>query len=201
MNLKDYRTILMTTGLIGILLIATPALSMVIDLPSREAFSELYILDHEHKTEDFPFNIITEQNYSVYVDTGNYMGSSAYYLIYVKFGSINDPLPNSTTATPSTLQPLYEYDFVLEDGATFERALNFSVVDSSFSSNRAIVKMIDVNGFSFNVNKQVDWNAEQQGFYYRFLVELWRYNPQSTNFEYAGNFVYLQLNLTRSTLS
>ena len=201
MKLEDYRIILMAVGLIGTLLIATPALGMVVRLSGGEAFSELYLLGPEHMAENFPFNIASGQNYSVYVGAGNHMGSSAYYLIYVKFGSSIDLLPNATTGAPSPLQPLFEYRFVLEDGATFESPLSFSVVNASFSSNRSVVKTVDVNGVSFDVDKQVAWDTEQEGFYYRLLVELWSYNSQSNNIEYNSRFVYLQLNLTSNTLS
>jgi hypothetical protein len=201
MKLEDYRTVLIVVGLIGTLLIATPAFSMVVCLPGGEAFSELYLLGPEHMAENFPFNIAAGQNYSVYVGAGNHMASPTYYLIYVKFGNSTESLPNATTGAPSPLQPLFEYRFVLEDDAIFESPLSFSIVNASFSSNQFRVKTVDVNGVSFNVDKQVGWDTEQQGFYYRLLVELWSYNPQANNIEYSSRFVYLQLNLTSNTFS
>ncbi len=201
MKLHDYKTVFIVVGLVGILLIATPVIGRVVQLPMGEAFSELYLLGPERITENFPFNIVAGQNYSIYVGAGNHLGASAYYLIYTKFGSNADALPNATAGTPSPLQPLFEYRFVLEDGAVFERPLSFSIVNASFASNQSVVETVDVNGVSFNVDKQVDWDTEQQGFYYRLLVELWSYNPQSNIIKYNNRFVYLQLNLTSNTLS
>ena len=55
-------------GLIGVLLIATPALSGAIpSLPGGAQFSELYLLGPDHMAENYPFNIAVGQNYSVYV--------------------------------------------------------------------------------------------------------------------------------------
>ena len=73
MKLEDYKLIFVTVGLIGILLIAIPALGDVIRLPIGEQFSELYLLDPDHMAKNCPFNIVTDQNYSVYVGVGNHL--------------------------------------------------------------------------------------------------------------------------------
>ncbi len=200
MKLHDYKTVLIVIGLVGTLIIAAPVVGMVVQLPAGEAFSELYLLGPEHMAQNFPFNITAGQTYSIHVGTGNHIGSSAYYLIYVKFGSSADALPNATAGTPSPLQRLFEYRFVLEDGAAFEQPLNFSVVDAFFVANQSIVRTFAINGIRFNVDKQTAWNVEQQGFYFRLIVELWAYNPQSNSMEYNSRFVHLQLNVTSNTL-
>ena len=46
--------------------------------------------------ENYPYNIAVGQNYSVYVNVGNHLGSSAYYVLYVKLGNQTDQLPNGT---------------------------------------------------------------------------------------------------------
>ena len=106
MKLEDYKLIFVAVGLIGVLLIASPALGGVIRLSGGEQFSKLYLLDPDNMAENYPFNIVAGQNYSVYVGVGNHLGSSAYYVLYVKFGNQTDPLPNATLGTPSSLQPL-----------------------------------------------------------------------------------------------
>ena len=90
MKLDGYKLIFVVVGLIGVLLIATPALVDVIHLPGipdGEQFSELYLLGPDHTATNYPFNIAVGQNYSVYVDVGNQLGSSAYYVLYVKLGN------------------------------------------------------------------------------------------------------------------
>ncbi|MCW4044512.1 MAG: DUF1616 domain-containing protein [Candidatus Bathyarchaeota archaeon] len=196
MKLADCKLVFVAVGLIGVLLISAPVLGTLVRFPDGEAFSELYLLGPERMAENFPFNIATGQNFSVYVGAGNHMGSPAYYAIYVKFGGSGEPLPNATGGVPSPLEPLFEYRFVLEDGDTFERPLSFSVVDASFSENQSMVKTVEVKGVSFDVDAPVAWDAEQQGWYYRLLVELWIYNAQHHKIEFTDRFVYLQLNMT-----
>ena len=81
MKLDDYKLIFVAVGLIGVLLIASPAIAGAIRLPGGEQFSELYLLGPNQMAENYPYNIAVGQNYSVYVNVGNHLGSSAYYVI------------------------------------------------------------------------------------------------------------------------
>ena len=99
-------------GLIGVSIIAAPAIASAIpSLPRGAQFSELYLLGPNQMAADYPSNIAVGQNYSVYVGVGNQLGSSSYYVLYVKLGNATDPMPNNTRGIPSSLEPLYEYRF------------------------------------------------------------------------------------------
>ncbi|MEM2130651.1 MAG: DUF1616 domain-containing protein [Candidatus Bathyarchaeia archaeon] len=199
MKLSDYKIFFAAVGLTGILLIASPVLGVIVHFPRGEMFSELYILGPGRMAENFPFNIAVGEVYHVYVGARNHMGQSAYYVIYVKFGSNLDPLPNVTSGTPSPLPPLFEYRFLLSDEATFERKLNFSITNADFIDNQSIVNTIEINGVKFNVDKSRVWDTEPQGFYYRLIMELWIFNDVTGQMEFANRFVYLHLNVTRNT--
>jgi uncharacterized membrane protein len=73
--------------------------------PSRatERFSELYILGPGKMAEGYASNVRAGETYKIFLRVGNYMGSSAYYALPVKLRSRVEPLPNSTTGTPSPL--------------------------------------------------------------------------------------------------
>ena len=131
MKLEGYKLVFVAVGLIGVLLIATPALGGVIRLPGGEQFSELYLLGPDQMAENYPFDIAVGQNYSVYVGVGNQLGSSAYYVLYAKFSNQTDQMPNATLGTPSILQPLYEYRFSIQDSMNWESLLTFSVSNAS----------------------------------------------------------------------
>jgi hypothetical protein len=133
MKLGDYKLIFVAVGLIGTLLIATPAIADAIRLPGEEQFSELYFLGPNHMAKNFPSNIAVGQNYSVYVGVGNQLGSSAYYVLYVKLGNKTDQMPNVALGTPSSLPPLFEYRFSIQNGMNWESLLNFSVSSASIS--------------------------------------------------------------------
>ena len=54
MKLGDYKLIFVAVGLIGVLLIASPAIAGAIRLPGGEQFSELYLLGPDQMAENYP---------------------------------------------------------------------------------------------------------------------------------------------------
>jgi hypothetical protein len=199
MKLEDCRLVFFAIGLIGILLIATPTLSAVLHLPNGEEFSELYVLGPGRMAENYPFSVLATQNYDVYIGVCNHIGSSCYYLVSVKFGSFNDPLPNSTFGIPSPLSPLYSYRLILEDMERSDVMLRFSFSNVTFSQKMATVGAISLNDVEYVVNKESIWNKENGGFFYKLFVELWIYNPTLETFEFNNRFVGLQINMTATT--
>jgi uncharacterized membrane protein len=198
MKLQDYKLVFASVGLIGVLLIATPALGAVIRLPSGDQFSELYLLGPGHMAEKYPFNIEDGQNYSIYVGVGNHLGSSAYYVLYVKLGNQTDPLPNATLGTPSSLQPLYEYRFSIQDNTNWESNLNFSVSNASISGNNSQINTLQINNITFNVVKPAIWDSNSVAFKYQLLFELWIYSLQTGSVEFNNRYVNLQINLKQT---
>jgi hypothetical protein len=207
MKLEGYKLVFVVVGLIGVLLIATPALSGAIpSLPSEARFSELYLLGPNNTAENYPYGIAVGQNYSVYVGVGNQLGSSAYYVLYVKFGNETDLVNNATIGsarleTPDSLPPLYEYRFSVQDGMNWESLLNFSVSNASISGTNSQINTLQINGVAFNVDKPAMWDSNSTTFTYRLLFELWIYNNKSNSIEYNNRFVDLRLKLTSSTLA
>ena len=198
MKLEGYKHIFVAVGLIGVLLIASPALSRAIPgLPGGEEFSELYLLGPDHMAKNYPFNIAAGQNYSVYVDVGNQLGSSATYVLYVKLGNKTDQLPNNTLGKPSSLQPLYEYRFSIQDSMNWESPVNFSVSNASISGNNSQINTLQINGVAFNVDKPAMWDSNSATFTYQLLFELWIYNSASNVISFSDRFVDLRLNLTK----
>jgi len=147
---------------------------------------------------NYPFNIAVGQNYSVYIGVGNQLGSSAYYVLYVKFGNETDQMPNATLGTPSILQPLIEYRFSIQDSVNWESLLNFSVANASISGNNPQINTLQINGVAFNVDKPAMWDSNSTTFKYQLLFELWIYNSSSSAISFNDRFVDLQLNLTRT---
>jgi hypothetical protein len=198
-KLEQYKHIFIAVGLIGVLLVATPALGMVLNIPTGKKFSELYVLGPGHMAEDYPFNVVEGQKYSVYVGVGNHMAASVYYVLYVKFKNQTEPLPNATIGAPSPLQPLYEYRFFVADGETWESSLVFSISEASFTANQSAVKRMAINNVEFDVDKPAEWDMSNTGFYYQLFLELWTFDPQSNSVQFDNRFVGIHLNLTTTT--
>ena len=198
MKLNDYKLVFALVILIGVLLIASPAIGSVLRFPIGEQFSELYLLGPGRMAEDYPFNVAAGQNYSVYVGVQNHLGSSAYYTLYVKFGNQTDQMPNAPLRIPSSLPPLYEYRFSIPDGMSWERLLTFSVSNAAIEGNNSQINTLQINDASFNVNKFAMWNSNSTTFTYQLFFELWIYNMQTESIEFNNRFVNLQLNFTRT---
>jgi hypothetical protein len=198
MKLEDYRVVFVAVGLIGVLLFASPVLSLVVHLPGDERFSELWVLGPGHIAEDYPFNVRENESYLVYVGVGNHLGSSAYYVLYVKFRNETEPLPNSRAGTPSVLQPLYTYRVFIKDNGSGEVPLTFSFSNVSFSNNQSNVGNLVINGVSSSVDKSASWDAVNSGHYYQLFIELWIYDPVLDGPSYHNRFVNRWLNVTAS---
>ena len=196
MQLDDCKLVFSVVGLAGVLLLASPTLSLVWHLPGGERFSEFWVLGPGHMAEDYPFNVKANERYSVYVGVANHMGSSAYYTVYVKFRNQSEPLPNITAGTPSPLSPLYEYRAFLEEGGTWEVSLTFSLSGISFSENQSLVTSLILDDHVFDVDKSASWDGENSGYYYQLFLELWIYHAESDAFKFHNRFVGLWLNMT-----
>lgn len=195
MRLEDYKAIFIAVGLIGILIIASPALSLTLSLPLGEPFSEIYVLGPEQQFSNYPYNITEGHNYSITVGVGNHEGSSTYYLMAVKFTNQTELPTNFTAGVPSSLPSLYEHQFLIQDGQTVLKQLTFSISEASFSENQSSIEKLTINGYAFNANTVPEWDASTKGFRCWLLFELWIYNPTTGLLEFSNRFVNLQLNL------
>jgi len=196
LKLSDYKLIFASVALIGVLLIASPVLADYLHLQNGEQYSELFLLGPDQTPQSIPLNIVIGQNYTVYVGVGNHLGSSAYYVLYVKLRNETDPFPDQTTGAPSPLSQLYEYGAFVQDGMNWTAPLTFSISGVSISGNESVLGTIVINNQEFNVNEVAEFDRQNNGYYYQLFVELWAYNPVSQAFDYQNRFVYFWLNAT-----
>jgi uncharacterized membrane protein len=198
MTLNEYRTLFIAVSMVLILIAASPTLGFVLPFPSGEKFSELWVLGSGHMAEGYPFNVTASETYKVFLGIGNYMASSCYYVVYVKFRNQTESMPNSTAGTPSSLPALYEYRVFIQDGETWEAPLTFSFGQVSFFENRSLVESLAVNDVTFGVDKLASWDLNGTGYYFQLFFELWIYNTESNAFQFHNRAVWLWLNATRS---
>ena len=195
MKRENYKLVFAAVSLIGNLVIASPIISMF--LPSQgEQFSELYLLDPEHMTGDYPLNIKTGQSYTVYVGVVNNLGTSAYYALYVKLRNQTDPRPSPETGTPSPVQPLYEYRFSMKNEEKWEKPLTFSALDASISAEQSVIRQLMINDVKFDVEKPSLWSPDSSVFFYQLVLELWLYDENAGSIHFNDRYVAIPLNLT-----
>ena len=197
MNLEEYRTVFATCSLVLILIAAAPTLGLIVPFPSgSERFSELWLLGPNHMAEGYPFNVCVGEEYSVFVGVGNHMGCSEYYMVYVKFRNQTQCLPDISNSKSSPLPPLYEFQFFVADGESWESLLMFKILDASVGFDSVFVGNVSINGVAFSVNSLSIWDSENNGFYYQLFFELWIYDDVSSSLRYHNRFVGLWLNMT-----
>ena len=204
MSLEDYRLTFMTVTGVLTLLVASPALSRVLVYPRTEFFTELWILDANHRAEDYPFNITRNQNYSIYLGIANRLGYCAYYMVQVKIRNQTQPSPTSfgpiEDRVPSSLPSLYNFTVFVADENIWETLLTFSFDYQEFPS-RIQVYTLTLNGSLSHLNNEIIfWNSSRRGYYGFLFFELWLYNLDENKFEYHGRFVGLWLNMTAETI-
>jgi len=197
MNLEEFRMVFATGSLVLMLIVAAPTLSLIVPFSSgSEHFSEFWVLGPNHMAEGYPFNVRVNESNSVFVGVGNHLGSSAYYLVYVKFRNQTQPLPSATVSEPSPLPTLYEYQVFVADGGTWEAPLTFRVLEASRNDDCMLINLFSINDVVFVVNSSAIWDLECKGFYYQLFIELWLYNTTSQSFHFHNRFVGIWLNMT-----
>ncbi len=226
MNLQQYKLPFIVVAAILALLVASPALQRVLVYPETEFFTELGLLGPGHMAENYPYNITSNQDYSLFLQIRNNLGSAAYYMVDVKFRNETQSAPNSFEGTPSALNPLYSIPVFVADKESFEIPVNFAFDYSFRNVTRLIYYNVTVpgeagqnattkevaenvtllqanfNSLTFNgVNLPLtglssDWNATQSRFYGNLIFELRVYNSSLGYFVFHDRFVDLKFNMT-----
>jgi len=196
--MEEHRVLFLVVGGVLILLIASPALSRFLVLPRTEFFTELWLLGPNHMAEDYPFNITSGNEYSVFLGIGNRLGYAAYYKVLVKFRSQNQSAADSFNRTPSSLQALHEMRTFVADEEVWEIPLTFSL-NYSWAEPQVEVYGLTLNGVVLELEEGlIGWDAEHNAFLGNLFFELWIYSDRVSGFEYHERFVSLWLNMTGS---
>ena len=196
MSISDFKLLYAASIIFIGLVISSPTLAMVTSFPSGERFSEFWVLGEGHMAEGYPGNVMADETYKVYLGVRNHMRGLEHYRVYVKFRNKTEPLPDSKNGTPSSLPSLFEYRFFLSEGQCWEREVVFSFSGIFFEGNISRIEYLEVNDYSFLVNKTVEWNREDSGFYYQLFFELWRCDSTLGDFQYHNSFVGFWVNAT-----
>jgi hypothetical protein len=196
LNVEDVKLLYGVGLAVLCLIVAAPSIGYVVSPSRGESFSELWLLGENHMIDDYPYNVMEGENYTVYLGVGNHMGSLEYYVVRVKFRNSTEPLPDTFNETASSLPSLFEYRFLVADNDTWERKITFSFSSVSRIENDIVVGDLRVDGRTFSVNKSSAWNQVVNEFGFQLFFELWRYNRLSSSIEFHNRFVGLRLNMT-----
>lgn len=198
MSLREYWVFFF--ALVGILalLVASPAMSRLLVFPRTEFFTEFWVLDSNHGTKDYPFNITLARDYSIYLGIANRLGYCAYYSVEVKFRNQTQSAPNRINRTSSGLPSLFNITTFVADEGIWEQLLTFSF---DYSYNKEL-SQVEFHGFSLNHvrsdlgNVTAAWDPANRMFPGSLFFELWIYSMTTTSFEYHERYLSLRLNMT-----
>jgi len=200
LKLDEFRILFLVTGLVLTLIVASPALSLISLPRSGERFSELWLLDANGESEDYPFNVTAGGEYSVFLGIGNRLGYCAYYVVQVKFRNQSQPAPSSfgpiEERVPSNLSSLFGVRVFVADEGVWEAPLTFSF-DYGFNESlmRVEFSSLNVNGVAVDlVGQVIVWDAVNKEFRGFLFFEVWLYDAEVEDFVYHGRFVSLRLN-------
>jgi len=198
MNLSERRILFVVVSGILILLVASPALSRLLVFPRTEFFTEFWILDSNHGTRDYPFNVTLTRDYNVFLGIANRLGYCAYYSVEVKFRNQTQSAPSRFNHTSSSLPALCNISAFVADQGVLEQPLTLSFVyQYNESLSRVELRSLELNGVESNLNNTtIDWDLKENGFRGVLFFELWIYNGTSSSFQYHDRFLSLRLNMT-----
>jgi uncharacterized membrane protein len=200
-NIREYSVLFWIVVGVLALLVASHALQRLLVYPQTEFFTELWLLGPEHKAENYPFNITRNENYRVFLDVGNHLGSCAYYLVQVKFRNQTQPAADSFNRTYSTLPSLYNITVFVADKETWEIPISFSFNYAQDNYNETLLQVrfsnLTLNDSVLNLNDySAIWDGQRTGFFGNLFFELWIYNVTIGAFQYHERYTDLKFNMT-----
>ena len=202
MRVREYGVLFWTIVAVLALLVASPALGRLLVYPRTDFLTELWLLDANGETEDYPFNVTAGGEYSVFLGVGNRLGYCAYYVVQVKFRNQSQLAPSSfgpiEERVPSNLSLLFSVRAFVADEGVWEAPLTFSF-DYGFNESlmRVEFSSLNVNGVAVDLAGQVIvWDAVNGEFRGFLFFEVWLYDSEVDDFGYHGRFVSLRLNMT-----
>ncbi len=195
MGLQKYRTLVLVVALVLALFVASPAIEQMVIFPQTDSLTELSILGPYHNAT-YPYNIVSNQKTTLYIDITNHVGSTALYLIDVKFRDQTQSAPDSFNHTNSDQPALGQITFCVANNSTIELPVEISFQYTTDGNNETLtMQNIVVNGAALSTDTTIAWNPDKQGFFGNIFFELWMYNDTSGTYQYNDRFVSLWLKM------
>jgi uncharacterized membrane protein len=196
-SLQKYKTVILVISAVAALLVASPALQQMLILPQAANLTEFWLLGPNHSS-DYPSNVTSGQNYRLYLDTSNHLGSVAYYVVEIKFANQTQSSPDSFNHTSSAQPALSRLTYFVAQNNSYELPIDFSLQYQVNNKTSTILDMtsITVNGEEISTNSTtISFDSARNGFYGNLIFELWIYNSATNSLQYHERYINLWLKL------
>jgi uncharacterized membrane protein len=197
MGLSHYKTLILVVTAALALLIASPSIQQVLVYPQTDNFTEFWMFGPNHDAS-YPGNATVNQNYRIYLDVKNHLGSTTNYNIEIKFRNQTQSGPSSFNHTNSNLPALSSIAMVAADNRTAETSLDISFQYHTVNSTTRTLVMdnVTVNGFALDASKTtIAYDETKDGFYGNLIFELYIYNGTTNAFQYHQRYLSLWLKM------
>ncbi len=191
MNLIKCSVVILVSFAAIALLVDSPVFQQALVFSHSEPSSEIWILGSRHMADNYPSKITIGENYTVFLDVKNHLGSLAHYMVQIKF-------QNQTQFTSETPVPsLYNVTTFIPDDGTWELPITFAMNYTHDKTLEAVkLDRITFNGVALDARGcSVTWDSQKKGFFGYLIFELWLYNSAVGDFQNHGRCVNLYFNL------
>ena len=197
MGLQQYKVLLLVVTAVSALFIASPALQQLLVIPQTDYLTELSLMGPYHNAT-YPSNVAVDENYHIYLNVENHLGSCSYYIMQMKFRNQTQSAPDSFNHTNSDQPFLGSISFFVADKGTLELPINISFqykIDENIT-DQLDMQTITLNGTVLNANRiTIAWDSQRKGFYGNLFFELWIFNGTVNAFQYHQRYVSLWLKM------
>jgi uncharacterized membrane protein len=181
------------------LLVLSPVLQKILVYPQTEFSTEVWILDSEHKAENYPFNVTSGSSHTLFLGLSNNLGNFSFYQVQMKLRNQNQPGADSYNKTPSSLPSLYNIYASVGNNASWELPVVFSF-DFAFDADgfQAKLNSMIFNGETLHLSDYTVYADGLGRFLVNLFFEVWIYNDEKGVFVYHERYVGLWLNLQKT---
>jgi hypothetical protein len=116
-----------------------------------------------------------------YAFVHNGVGSPEYVALRIKLLNSSQAIPNDISVGPNPGSTVYEIKQMIENNSTLVVPLEWSITDVAKPGSNTIIEGLNINDNDIE-NLYV---ASPLGKNFRFIVELWKYDPNTEDFTYV----------------
>jgi uncharacterized membrane protein len=196
LSLHQYKALILIVSSVFALFAASPVIQQFLVFSQPENLTEIALFGQYHNTT-YPYNITRDQQYQLYLNITNHLGSAAYYNVEVKFRNQTQSAPNSFSHTASELPPLCKITALAANNQSIEIPIQIVLHYGWKKPAQIMLNSITLNGYNLDTNSAVlNWDFQRIGFFGNLFFELWIYNGTIGSFEYNQRYVSLWFNMT-----
>ena len=194
MNRRETKTFLLVSVFVIAFLICAPLLQPFLVRPQTDFFTEMWLLGPNHDAENYPYNITSGENYSVFLDINNNLGVDASYVVQVKFRNLTQSAPDAFNHTPSSLPSIYNVTAFVAAGKTWEAPMVFSFNYEHFQNvSKIYFESVIFNDVVLPLDgSSIMWNYQRKVFFGNLIFELWKYDGSLGTFQYCEEYTDLK---------